>query len=352
MKNLVFVGCGGIAAYHLDNMLGYKDFLDKNDIRFAGFCDLIPERAEAFVKKTGCGKAYTDFRRMYDEVQPDLAFICIPPYCHGEVDLETFRRGIPAYVEKPVTLDLDMGEEILGVIRRNRVITAVGFQCRYGNITDITRKFCAEHQIVFCDMLRMGGIPDVFWWKKKELSGGQIVEQSIHNFDLVRYAMGADPLEVCTFGTRGFVKGVADYDTEDLSTTIVRFGNGALGTFSTGDYAEGPGCCENKTVFSAKDCRLDHHLLSKVVIFGDAGREEGTSVVKGDGMMRGSSEGVTIQMADDAGCLSEQTFMNAVLTGDDSKIRSPYADGIKSVAFTLACNESLAKGGIVKVRTF
>ncbi|MGI6172998.1 MAG: Gfo/Idh/MocA family protein [Christensenellales bacterium] len=352
MKKLVFVGCGGIADYHVGNMLGYKNFLEENDIRFAGFCDLIPERAQKMVEWTGSGKAYTDFRKMYDEVQPDMAFICVPPYCHGEIDLETFSRGIPAYVEKPLSLDLDFAEEVLGIIRKNRVITAIGFQCRYGNITDLTKKFCDEHQIVFCDMVRMGGIPEVFWWRKKELSGGQIVEQTIHNFDLVRYALGADPVEVCTFGARGFVKGIPDYDTEDLSTTIVRFANGTLGTFSTGDYAEGPGCYESKTTFSAKDARLDHHLLNKIVIFDSAKQEENASVVKGDGFMRGTGDGVTIDCEGDTGPIAEQTFFKAVLTGDDSRIRSPYSDGIKSLAFTIACNQSMAKGKVVKVRNF
>ena len=353
MKKLVFVGCGGIAEYHLGNMLGYKaDFLDKHGIELAGFCDIIPERAQAFVDKVGSGKAYTDYRTMYDEIQPNIAFICIPPYCHGELDLETFRRGIHAYVEKPVALDLDLAGEILDVIRRNNVITAVGFQCRYGRVSDLARQFCAEHRVAFVDMTRMGGIPGTFWWQKKELSGGQIVEQTIHNFDIVRYALG-DPIEVCTFGTRGFVGNVPDYDTEDLTTTIVRFENGALGTFSTGCYAEGPGCCENKIVFSAKDCRLDYHLLDKVVLYDSSAKEEeGASVVKGDGRMRGSNEGVVTKGEGDTGPIAEQTFLKAVLTGDPSQIRSPYSDGIKSLAFTLACNESMAKGGVVRVRTF
>ena len=352
MKKLVFIGCGGIAGYHLSNMLRYReDFLEKNGIEFAGFCDLIPERAEEFVRRTGSGRAYTDYRAMYDEVKPDMAFICIPPYCHGDVDLDTFARGIPAYVEKPLALDLDLAEEILKVIRRNNVITAVGFQCRYGKISDLAKQFCAEHRVAFVDMTRMGRIPEVFWWKKKELSGGQIVEQTIHNFDIVRFALG-DPIEVCTFGTRGFVTGVENYDTEDLSTTIVRFENGALGTFSTGCYAKGPGCCENKIIFSAGDCRMDYHLLDRVVIYDSKAKEEGAAVVAGDGRMRGSKEGVVIKGEGDTGPIAEQTFFRAVLSGDPSFIRSPYSDGIKSLALTVACNESMARHGVVQVRRF
>ncbi|MBP3292382.1 MAG: gfo/Idh/MocA family oxidoreductase, partial [Clostridia bacterium] len=51
----------------------------------------------------------------------------------------------------------------------------------------------------------------------------------------------------------------------------------------------------------------------------------------------------------DAGVLCDRTFIEAVINGDGSKIRSPYADAFKSVSFTMACNESMATGKPVKV---
>ena len=60
MKKLALIGCGGIGSYHLSHFVQFKD------IELAGFCDLIIERAENFVKKAGSGKAFTDFVEMYD----------------------------------------------------------------------------------------------------------------------------------------------------------------------------------------------------------------------------------------------------------------------------------------------
>ncbi|MFR5072339.1 MAG: hypothetical protein ACLTDS_09510 [Bianqueaceae bacterium] len=51
----------------------------------------------------------------------------------------------------------------------------------------------------------------------------------------------------------------------------------------------------------------------------------------------------------DSGLLCDRTFIDAVLSGDPSKIRSPYEDAVRSLAFTLACNESLDTGLPVKV---
>ena len=74
MKKLAMIGCGGIGGYHLGHFLQLTDLVE-----LAGFCDIIPERAEEFVKKAGCGKAFVDYKEMYDEIQPDMVIICIPP---------------------------------------------------------------------------------------------------------------------------------------------------------------------------------------------------------------------------------------------------------------------------------
>ncbi len=346
MKKLVIIGCGGIGTYHLNHFLKYTD------IDLAGFCDLIPERAQAFVEKAGTGKAFTDWREMYDEIKPDMVFICIPPYAHGEIEFETIKRGIPMFVEKPVALDLELARKIRDEVEKAGLITAVGFQCRYSNIVKDTQEFCKRHPINFVNCFRMGGIPGTPWWKVKSLSGGQIVEQTVHNFDMIRYIMG-EPTQVYTMGTRGFVQGVEDYDTDDLTTTTIRFASGALGTVSTGCYATGGQCCDNTITFSSKDARLNHYIISKVDIYGETPvvkEEGGSEVVKGDGKMSADGgQAITIKDEGQAGDICDRTFVDAVLTGDASKILSPYADAVKTLEFVLACNASMDADAPIKI---
>lgn len=348
MKKLAIIGCGGIGTYHLGHFLGFKDIVE-----LAGFCDLIPERAESFVEKAGCGKAYTNYLDMYNEVQPDMVFICIPPYCHGEIEFETIRRGIPFFVEKPLALDLDLARRIRDAAAEKNLITASGFQCRYSNLVEPNKQFCADNQIVFVDCSRIGGVPGVEWWRNKELSGGQIVEQTIHQFDIIRYVMG-EPEEVCTYGARGFVNEYEGYSTDDVSTTIVKYKNGAIGVLNTGDYATSGDSFDSKIVFSCRDKRAELEILGRFEVFGEVPQEpkedEGGFVVKGDGALSaGGSQTILYRQDGDAGILCDRTFIEAVISGDGSKIRSPYADAFKSVAFTMACNQSMAEGRPVKV---
>ncbi len=341
MKKCAMIGCGGIGSYHLEHLMTFKD------IELAGFCDIIPERAEAFAHKAG-GRAYTDFHTMYDAVAPDMVFICVPPYAHGEIEFETIKRGIHMFVEKPVTLDLALAKEISRQVLEKGLITAVGFQCRYSNLIAPTKDFIAKHQIVYVEGARMGGIPDTPWWADKKLSGGQIVEQTVHQFDVMRYLMG-EPTEVYTMGARGFVKR-DHYDTDDLSNTAIRFASGALGNMATGCYATAGAAMDSKLTFSAKDARLDHYIITRVNIYGDAAvKGDYGLVVKGDGTLAAGADVVTLRDDGTAGITCDRTFVDAVLTGDAANIRSPYADAVKTLAFVLACNQSMEGNQPVKV---
>jgi len=349
MKKLALIGCGLMGESHLDNLMKLRGF------EFAGFCDLIPERAERFAKKCGSGKTFTDFRKMYDEVKPDMVYLCVPPYEHGGIEFESIDRGIHMFIEKPVSLDLGVARKIRDRIVKNNIISAVGFQCRYDNINDDAREYISKNEIAIAQGSRIGGIPEAVWWNKKALSGGQLVEQSIHQIDIARYLLGeAD--RVYSVGRRGIVKSGESpgYDTDDVSTSVITFKSGVSFTFITGCYSKNGASWNSQLAFGSRSSRLEYTLLSNVTIYGLIEEDvagETAGVIQGDGTQRKSAEeiGIKIESNVDVGVVCDETFVNAVITGDGSKIRSPYADALKTVAITLACNESMETGAPVSV---
>lgn len=346
-NKLAMIGCGGIGDYHLGHFMEYGDLIE-----MVGFCDLIPERAEKLVERAGCGKAYTDFRVMLDETKPDMVFVCVPPYCHGDIETELLERNIHFFIEKPMALDIKFAKKVRDEIEKRGLITAVGFQCRYNHYTDVCREFCQDNQIVFADCTRMGGVPGVFWWRDKELSGGPLVECGIHNVDTLRYMLG-DAVEVCSYATRGFVDDFENYNTDDCSVTIVRFESGALATIAMGCYSRSGDSFDSNIVFSAAKKRAVWRIGKCTEIYGEKPaekqQEEATYVIKGDGALGAGGEKIVVERDDDNGLICDRTFIEAVLTGDASKIRSPYADAYKTLAFVLACNESMTTGKSVKI---
>jgi predicted dehydrogenase len=351
MKKLALIGCGGIGAYHLEHFLRF------NDISLAGFCDVTVERAEGFVKKAGQGRAFADYVEMYDEVKPDMVFICVPPACHGNIEFETVKRGIPFFVEKPIALDPALARDMAAQVEARGIIAASGFQCRYDNINDAAKAYIAGNAVLTVQASRVGGIPGVPWWRNKFTSGGQLVEQTIHQMDMLRYLLGTEPDTVYSVAGRGWItqKECPGYFTDDISTTLITFKNGVTATMMTGCYAKNAVAWESKMTFGSRDSRMDYVLCGSVTVYSEGAKAaaggKSASVIKGDGVQdKDAGEHAELTRSDaDYGFLCDRTFVDAAISGDAAKIRSPYADAYRSVIFTLACNRSMETGQPVKV---
>lgn len=349
MKKLAIIGCGGIGTYHFEHFLNFKD------IELAGFCDLIIERAENFAKRAGTGKAFICYEEMLDEIKPDMVFVCIPPYKHGDVEFALIDRGIHFFVEKPVTLDLDLAIEIRDKIDEKNLITAVGFQCRYDNINEPVFDFLKNNRVLVAEGSRVGDIPGVAWWRDKTLSGGQLVEQTVHQMDIYRYFLG-EAESVYSVAGRGHITQAEcpGYDSDDFSTTLIKFKSGIVATMMTGCYSKNGASWDSKITLGTRTARLDYRLVTSTTVFGlddqsKAGEVEGT--IKGDGTQRRNENeiGYKVNSNIDFGTVCDRTFIDAVISGDRSKIRSPYHDAVKTLALVLACNESMETGLPVKI---
>jgi predicted dehydrogenase len=295
---------------------------------------------------------------MYDEVKPDMIFIGTPPYAHGDIEFEAIERGIHLFVQKPVALDLELAVKIRDKIAAKGLISASGFQCRYDGINETAKDYIAKNEIISIQASRIGGVPEVDWWRKKDLSGGQLAEQTVHQVDILRYLFG-DMESVYAVATRGFVKESEwpGYDTDDASTTIFKFKSGLAATMITGCYSLNGASWDSKMTFGSRSSRLDYQLISYVDIFGineEDIAEEIKGVVKGDGMQRRNEneKGIRVRSSGDFDSLCHGTFINAVISGDPAdikKIKSPYCDAVKSLAAVLGANESMKTGQAVKI---
>ena len=168
--------------------------------------------------------------------------------------------------------------------------------------------------------------------------------------------LGREPETVYSVATRGLItqQDNPGYFTDDLSTTLITFEGGLTCTMMTGCYSKNGASWDSKMTFGSLDSRMDYVLCSNIALYGVDPRDSAATVagtIAGDGTQRKSENevGVTYKSSVDFGTLCDRTFIDAVLTGDASHIRSPYADAYRSTAFTLACNRSMETGLPVKI---
>ena len=220
------VGCGGISNWHFSRVKNFED------VEYVGFYDIIKARAEKMAAAKGEGKAFDCYIEMLDEGKPDILYVCVPPDQHGMIELEAIKRGIHMMIQKPISTDITVAEKICDMATQHNIIISVGHQDRYLDLVDTINDALKGRKVGLINGAWVGGIPMVYWWIRKSTSGGQVVEQNIHIFDMLRYIMG-EPVSVYTAGGRGIIDPnklpLRGYDVEDCSATTIKFKNGPVG---------------------------------------------------------------------------------------------------------------------------
>lgn len=327
-----FIGSGNIAKAHLgEKGSGLSGF---PDVELVGFCDAVPERAQAAADTYG-GAAFTRPAEMLDSVAVDALFLCLPPFAHGEAELEATRRGIPFFVEKPVGLDLDVLREIEQAVREKDLLTSVGYMNRYRKGVQRAKAILAEDPAVILHGGWIGGQarvegPDLRWWFHKDKSGGQLVEQTTHTVDIVRYLCG-EAEEVFAEATRAFNTHMPPaYTIDDASTVALKFRGGTVANLMSA-CACNVGGGVWLTVYS-RNAKMEFRGWEHTVTLQQKGQDP--EEIPGE-------EGIFV--------VEDRAFIDAVKSGDRSGVLCSYADGVKSCEITLAANRSMETGQPVKL---
>ena len=119
------IGTGGIAHSHV------KAYLHQPDVEIVAACDLIPDKAEKFLREYEIdAPAFVDFREMVDTVPMDAVSICVYNRNHAVCAVYALEHGLHVLLEKPMTVTLDEAVEICRAEKASGKIVSVGFQPR------------------------------------------------------------------------------------------------------------------------------------------------------------------------------------------------------------------------------
>jgi predicted dehydrogenase len=243
------IGCGGIANTHARVLSGNKE------VSLVAFCDIVEENAKGFNERYAKGKAnvYTDYTKMLEKEKLDIVYICLPPFAHSnEVEIAA-ENHTNVFIEKPIALNLELARKMVKVTEKHSVKTQVGFMSRFGTAVeqfkDLESKGETGNLVLFIGRYFCNSLHSP-WWREKSKSGGQVVEQIIHLYDLSRHLMG-EPKSVFSKMDNLIHKDVENYTVEDVSASVIKFKNGSLATIAATNCA-----IPNKWIF-------DFHVVSK-----------------------------------------------------------------------------------------
>lgn len=316
-----FIGAGGIAGRHVGVLQQFED------VKIVAFSDLVEDRALSLAGRTG-GATYTDFRQMLDVERLDAVYICVPPFAHGEPELAAAERNLPFFVEKPLATNRETGVRIDEAVSAKNLVTAVGYHWRYLDTTEKAQELLAGNPARLALGYWLDKTPPPYWWQKEELSGGQMVEQTTHIFDLARLLVG-EIEEVYAVGSHQERQSFPELDVCDVSAATLRFSSGAVGNMASTCLLDWPH-------------RIGLHIFSENMVIELSERK----------MMVDVGQGRSVQWAHvDPFVREDRDFIDAV-EGKSNRIRSPYAEALKTHSVTTAAALSIAQSKPLRPHEF
>ena len=322
---IAFIGAGGIAGKHIQSLAKIQG------VSIVGVCDVDAAKAAARAQEAGA-RAFADFNEMLDAARPDGVYVCVPPHAHGPAEMACVKRRMAFIVEKPLSNDLAVARKIGSRVRAAGLIAAAAYQNRYRKGVRRARELLADRPVSLIYGGWLGGTPAGHpWLTQKKLSGGQILEQTTHLFDLLRYLCG-EAAAVHAFAAEGFVARSPSYDTDDASSVVVRMKSGAVANIMS-SWSAGPGGGVFLTL-TGPDIRISF-----------SGWDQSMQAADGAGQIQESFPGEQNIFE-----VEDQAFVQAIRTGDPSPILCDYADGVKTLALCAAANTSLETGKPAAVR--
>lgn len=159
-------------------------------------------RAERFARP-GLA-AYSDWRRMLDDLRPDSVSVAVPPAAQREIVASAIGRGIHVLCEKPLGMDMLEAAEMLRMAEVVGVTAAVCFQYRFEPGMCALRQQIRSGRIGRLRRIDLGWVsagradPTRPWsWQHDIGLGGGVINAFLpHAADLVRWLSGCDALSV------------------------------------------------------------------------------------------------------------------------------------------------------------
>mgnify|MGYP004588335639 CR=1 FL=1 len=242
--NILLIGCGRIARKHAQAIS--ENFKKIDNVYL---CDIEYEKAleiKNILMCNGFNKEIIiacDYKDLLKKNKIDFSVIATESGKHYDIAVNCLNYGTHILVEKPLSMSTGEANKIINLADKKNLQVGVCFQNRY-NASVYYLKRAVEEK-------RFGKINQVtarmLWNRNKdyythgkwrgtwELDGGALMNQSIHNIDLLQWICGSECKTIFA-DIKNYVHPCIE--VEDYDTSILNFENGTTGLIeaSTGIY--------------------------------------------------------------------------------------------------------------------
>jgi len=296
--------------------------------------DAFPASAQALAEKSGAQVRSVDAIMASDDI--DAVIICTPTDTHYDLIHAAAKAGKAIFCEKPVDMSADRIRECINVVQANNVPFLTAFNRRFDpNFANIQARI-AEGEIgeveIVTIMSRDPSPPPISYIKS---SGGIFRDMMIHDFDMARFLLGEEPVQVYAVGSALVDPAIGEAGDVDTAAVTLTTASGKICQISNSRRAS-----------YGYDQRVEVHG-SKGLLRAENVHENTVEAATETGFNRARAKLFFLERYEAAYLSEISHFVSAVM---DGKAPSPsITDGLQAQRIADAATQSAQTGLAVKL---
>lgn len=268
MFDIAVFGAGRIGRIHARNVVAHPA------LRLKYLVDPAPAAAEVAAQTAA---VLADANQVWNDPDIDGVILASPTDLHLEQCLQAVAAGKAVLCEKPLDLDLHAARAASARLTAPDVRLLLGFNRRFDPNFATLQSRLQHGTVGTLESLQITShdpAPPPLAYVRT--SGGLFKDMAIHDFDMARWLLGEEPVEVYASASCLVDPGIGAAGDVDTAKTILKSASGRLCVISN-SRRSGYGYDQRIEAFGSRGLlRADNVLASTVSVWADAGMASDT----------------------------------------------------------------------------
>lgn len=220
-KRFALIGCGFIGQVHAANLATHPE------IELAMVADVDRARAKTLADRWHCPVGEVSAVINSDNIEAVLIASGTPS--HADLLEAAARAGKAIYCEKPIDLSLERANRVVEKVLPLKAQVTVGFNRRFDSSHQQLKRHIEQGTIGQPELIQMvcrsSELPPLSYLHS---SGGQMRDQAIHFFDLLRWLTNDEVTAIGAMGAALALPAINEFGDVDTSVLIMQMRQGGL----------------------------------------------------------------------------------------------------------------------------
>lgn len=220
------LGAGRIGKIHAETLA-----LRLPDTEVTAIADVYEPAAAETAARLHIPVSSSDTLAVIRRDDVDAVAICTSTDTHVQYIIEAANAGKHIFCEKPIDMELAHIDRALEAVEKAGVQLQIGFNRRFDPNFARVRRAIIEGEVGTPHLLhiisRDPGPPPISYVR---VSGGMMIDMTIHDFDMARFLIGSEVEEIYAVAKVRVDPAIAEAGDVDTALAVLKFANGVIGT--------------------------------------------------------------------------------------------------------------------------